>query len=182
MNVDGSGLHRVSNGEGPHHLRLLLSGRPAHPLQLHFRGAHRSVPRRPTARRATSGHCTTSRSTPLEPTARHRAAHPQRCLRRRGHRFARRKAHGVHQHARRRHRALHHESGRHRSPPGDPPGRLRRRRLLLARRSHGWCGGRCIPKRRPTPPTTGACSASGWCGRPGWSSGWPTPTAATRVR
>ena len=60
MNTDGSDVRRVSNGAGPHHLRLLLRRRPARPLQL---ARFEDAPRVPAAAgpvaRATSGRSNT---------------------------------------------------------------------------------------------------------------------------
>ena len=133
MNVDGSGHAPGLQRQGPHHLRLLLRRRPPHPLQLHLRALAATARRRPTARRATSGRSARFEIyTASADGSRSAPAHPERRLRRRGHRVARREAGGVHQHPRRRHRALHDERGRERRPAGDPAGGLRRRGVLLA--------------------------------------------------
>ena len=110
------------------------------------------------------------------------AAHPERRLRRRGHGVARRLAHRVHQHARRRHRALHHEDRRHRRPAGDQPRGLRRRRLLLARRQASRLARDVSRDRRRLRRLPAPAGPAPRPARPGWSSGSPTPTAATRAR
>ena len=184
MHVDGSGVRRVSNGMGRTTCgyfydggrRILYSStfedspdvpaaaRPLAGLRLAarpLRDLHRE-----SRRLATSGRLTTERR-----------------LRRRGHRVARREAGGLHQHPRRRHRALHDERGRERRAAADPPAGLRRRRLLLARRQADRLAGD-VPRdrRRTRADYLRPAGAAAGAPVPARALGGTTPTAATPGR
>ena len=154
MNVDGSDVRRVSNGEGRTTCGYFYDGGRRILYSSTFEDS-RECP--PTPDRS-QGYVW-----PLEqPGDLHRAAgrvrspatHAERRLRRRGHRVARREADRVHQHARRRHRALHHEDRRQRRPPGNPPRWATTAAPSSRRTGSSWSGARCIPRPPPTPPTT----------------------------